>query len=668
MKIIIYYILLLLGGAVIPSSNIDYGKIFNEAYKQINIPSEITEDIELPNCVYVEDNFITLDYIIYGDNITADGIITRSNEDNQVEILVKATYRDKVSYRYFDTIIKKQEIIEDITIYMDMEELYVNYLVEFTLDSKYNREDYTWESSDKDVIEIDEEYLGFCSKAGTSIISIYNSNGRCVGKLEVEVKNLLPRFQISDDKLKVGDIFSVKPTNYSSISLFDITISDENIISYDSQKQEFISKGTGSTEITFTLKDDKKTSITKTFTIYGLNPEINTNGLEVTIGASLRIDVLNYDLNEYDIEVDSEIAKIENNNLIPLNYGLVKVTVILKSNKEILSSIDVNCLPIMPVLVCANPVINVGDNTPIFITNLEELVSNNEGDYLIESLTPDICSIKDNTLQALKVGTGKFKVTLNNLSIVTSICEVTITKASDKKLANGEIGEGPLIVKLENNKDFYQIGEKVLIEVEGLIDPENYNFVSSNQSLVSTLDDGHLICKAEGISTIYVISNENKEIRGSVNVRIKGRADIDYIARLIEVAEGELGYEELPNTESKYGIWYGIPDGHWCAMFVTWCAHYAGIDTSVIPFYCSCSVGWEWFQNQGRAGFKGEYIPKAGDVIFFLSNGAGHTGIVTGCDGNIVYTIEGNTSDMVARRSYPLDYSTITGYGIPNYQ
>ena len=157
------------------------------------------------------------------------------------------------------------------------------------------------------------------------------------------------------------------------------------------------------------------------------------------------------------------------------------------------------------------------------------------------------------------------------------------------------------------------------------------------------------------------------DIRGSVTISVKGYAQVNYIERLIKVAEGELGYKELPTTETKYGIWYGIPDGDWCAMFVTWCAHYSGIDTTIIPFYCGCTAGWQWFIDNNCYGLKEEYIPKAGDIIFFLSNGAGHTGIVTGCDGKTVYTIEGNTSNMVARRSYPLDYSTITGYGIPNY-
>ena len=32
-----------------------------------------------------------------------------------------------------------------------------------------------------------------------------------------------------------------------------------------------------------------------------------------------------------------------------------------------------------------------------------------------------------------------------------------------------------------------------------------------------------------------------------------------------------------------------------------------------------------------------------------------------------VYTVEGNSGDKVARRSYPIGYGQIVGYGVPAY-
>ena len=45
--------------------------------------------------------------------------------------------------------------------------------------------------------------------------------------------------------------------------------------------------------------------------------------------------------------------------------------------------------------------------------------------------------------------------------------------------------------------------------------------------------------------------------------------------------------------------------------------------------------------------------------------GADHVGIVESCDGSTVHTIEGNTSDSCARRSYRVGSASILGYGTP---
>ena len=54
-------------------------------------------------------------------------------------------------------------------------------------------------------------------------------------------------------------------------------------------------------------------------------------------------------------------------------------------------------------------------------------------------------------------------------------------------------------------------------------------------------------------------------------------------------------------------------------------------------------------------------------IIYFGPNGSSHVGIVTSVSNGQVNTIEGNTSDMVAKRSYSLTNAKIYGYGTPNY-
>lgn len=153
------------------------------------------------------------------------------------------------------------------------------------------------------------------------------------------------------------------------------------------------------------------------------------------------------------------------------------------------------------------------------------------------------------------------------------------------------------------------------------------------------------------------------------------------IDKLIEVCEGEIGVCE-PKGDDKYIKYYNETGGMdfnmnvaWCAIFVTWCKAMAGIDKSIIPHFASCDMGKEWFEKRGlykkARAYGGDYAPKKGDIIFFSSGytqkDSTHVGIVTSLSGNAVSTIEGNTSNRVARRSYSVASKYIIGYGVPEY-
>ena len=71
-----------------------------------------------------------------------------------------------------------------------------------------------------------------------------------------------------------------------------------------------------------------------------------------------------------------------------------------------------------------------------------------------------------------------------------------------------------------------------------------------------------------------------------------------------------------------------------------------------------------------------DFIPRPGDIVFFdwesdgLDGLEDHVGIVEACDGETVYTIEGNTNGglgEVARHQYPIGYYEIFGYCTPLY-
>lgn len=137
---------------------------------------------------------------------------------------------------------------------------------------------------------------------------------------------------------------------------------------------------------------------------------------------------------------------------------------------------------------------------------------------------------------------------------------------------------------------------------------------------------------------------------------------VDGVKSAIETAFSQLGiYEDAGNnrgTMEKYGAGAGNP---WCAAFVSWV--YGQDGNCPLNFTASVSG----LKSQGeQAGYyssaKG-YTPVAGDIMIQKENGSSHTGIVVGCDGQYVYTIEGNSSDAVRQRRYSLgDYSKISGY------
>lgn len=171
-----------------------------------------------------------------------------------------------------------------------------------------------------------------------------------------------------------------------------------------------------------------------------------------------------------------------------------------------------------------------------------------------------------------------------------------------------------------------------------------------------------------------------------------------YASTVIAVAAAEIGYKEKESNsqldnktanagdenytkyardfDQKFPKWYnGKKNGFaWCDMFVDWCFLTAFGYEDALRLLCQPerSAGAGCTYSLGYYRKKGQFFtsdPKPGDQIFFGSSvsNSSHTGIVEKVDGSRVYTIEGNTSDQVARRSYALGASNIIGYGRPKY-
>lgn len=165
------------------------------------------------------------------------------------------------------------------------------------------------------------------------------------------------------------------------------------------------------------------------------------------------------------------------------------------------------------------------------------------------------------------------------------------------------------------------------------------------------------------------------------------------VKKLLAIANAEIGYKEKETNAqldsknanagdenyTKYardlyakGYYQASKQGFaWCDMFVDWCfLQLCGGDADAAqklicqsgPYGAGCKFSAQYYQDAGRFF---EDDPQPGDQIFF--NNYAHTGIVEKIVGNVVHTIEGNTSNQVAPRTYPLGSSAIDGYGRPKF-
>lgn len=202
--------------------------------------------------------------------------------------------------------------------------------------------------------------------------------------------------------------------------------------------------------------------------------------------------------------------------------------------------------------------------------------------------------------------------------------------------------------------------------------------------------------KVENLRVRYEYAQDwYKKLQGHKEVTNKMTQN-ESVAKVLNVARNELGYHEKASNSSlddktansgsgnytKYardldavGNFYnGEKNGFsYCDVFVDWCfvkAFGADIGRRMIfqPMQSAGAGCLYSAQYYKQAGHWVSY-PQPGDQIFF-SYAAGeysHTGIVESVANGMVNTIEGNTSDMVARRSYPLSSGSIVGYGRPNW-
>ena len=126
-------------------------------------------------------------------------------------------------------------------------------------------------------------------------------------------------------------------------------------------------------------------------------------------------------------------------------------------------------------------------------------------------------------------------------------------------------------------------------------------------------------------------------------------------------AEFPPGSNESPRIAEYRGAVQGAVVGPWCADFASWCAAQAGAPLGENgEGFQSVGALWEWAEGSGRAIPADEGSPQPGDLIVW---GSDHVGLIESVDPDgTIHTIEGNSSDQVAQRTYGPGESGATGY------
>ena len=122
---------------------------------------------------------------------------------------------------------------------------------------------------------------------------------------------------------------------------------------------------------------------------------------------------------------------------------------------------------------------------------------------------------------------------------------------------------------------------------------------------------------------------------------------------IVDIAKGEIGYQETGNNDTKYGKWFGLNNQPWCAIFVSWVYHQAKLGSKVkteprwTRGFASCAAGLAGFAKDNKLVPVGQ--AQEGDIVFFQFDTDAqpdHVGIVLKNQklSKTLLCIEGNTS------------------------
>lgn len=476
----------------------------------------------------------TLTIQVYPENAEEDTTVTWESSNDKVATVDqtgKVTAVGGGNATITGTLKNGKKVTAEVTVAVPIENVTVNYTdlelekgkseqLDVTINPSDTTENttVTWESNNPDVATVDSDGKVTAVGRGNAIITGTLENGMSV---ETTVNVIVPITSVTLDRNNISMNKGTTTTLVATINPNDTTedttkkweSSNTNVVTVD-ENGMVTAVGRGRAEVTVTVGNK-----TATATIEVLVPitsvQINKDKVEVVKNQTVILSaIINPSDTTEDTTVtwesdDPSIATVDENGVVTgKSEGVVVIRGTLQNGMEISSEVTVTIIPVdsisfedkeMTVLKGKETLLNVLIN-PSNATEIENIYWESSDDTII---TVD----ENGRIKGLKAGTATITAKMGNLS-----CSIDVTIE--------EVHLTDIIIK--NDLSNIHVGDS--FDLELILNPANttdeltFTYESSNEDVIAIDDNGHLVAKAAGKSTITVTASNGVQTSYEVNV------------------------------------------------------------------------------------------------------------------------------------------------------
>ena len=476
----------------------------------------------------------TLTIQVYPANAEEDTTVTWKSSNTNVATIDsngKVTAVGGGNATITGTLKNGKKVTAEVTVTVPIENVTVNYTnlelekgkseqLDVTINPSDTTENttVTWESSNTNVATIDSNGKVTAVGRGNAIITGTLENGMSV---ETTVNVIVPITSVTLDRNNISMNKGTTTTLVATINPNDTTedttkkweSSNTNVVTVD-ENGMVTAVGRGSAEVTVTVGNKKATA-----TIEVLVPitsvQINKDKVEVVKNQTVILSaIINPSDTTEDTTVtwesdDPSIATVDENGVVTgKSEGVVVIRGTLQNGMEISSEVTVTIIPVdsisfedkeITILKGKETLLNVLIN-PSNATEIENIAWESSDDTII---TVD----ENGRIRGLKAGTATITARMGNLS-----CSIDVT-IEEVHLTDIIIGNDLSNIHVGDSFDL-----ELILNPANTTDELTFTYESSNEDVITIDENGHLVAKAAGKSTITVTASNGVQTSYEVNV------------------------------------------------------------------------------------------------------------------------------------------------------